>query len=293
MATLICIGIAPSIARLTTINYAFLGPPIIVLIVFTAFQATVSWGDIWALAACSVLGILMKRFEWPRPALVIGFVLASGFEAAIYRTVQIYGFDFLWRPQSQLLILLILVSLYFGYRAMRKTSRLARESAKPAVRSRIPQIAFTAAILASIAYALVSALDFRYLSGLFPIWVAGVTGILLLVVAAEQKFRGREHPVLSDARQAELVRGEELPSSNIYLASFALLLLLIWLLGYPIGAAVFIVGFLSFAVPGNMARNLLIGLAAMTLLTMLAYWLHLTYPPGLLTTYLDLPWWLG
>ena len=34
-------------------------------------------GDLMALFIVSLLGIYMKRFGWPRPALLIGFVLAD------------------------------------------------------------------------------------------------------------------------------------------------------------------------------------------------------------------------
>ncbi len=295
IATLICILIAPGVARLTTINYSFLGPPIIVLIVFTAYQATVSWGDIWTLAVVSLAGILMKRFDWPRPALVIGFVLSTGLEAAIYRTTQIWGFSFLWRPQSQLLVALILLSLFLGWRGMRRGSRVMASVNAP-MRSRLPQLAFTAALLAIIAYALVDAMDMRYLSRLFPASVAVITGALLVVVLLEQTFRATAHPVLADMEQrqaAEDADGTRRPGVTYYLAWFAGLLGLIHLLGYPLGAAAFIVAFLTRETRGHLFRNLAIGAFVVLLLGLLSGWLLLSYPPGLLGRYMNLPWWLG
>jgi len=292
IATLICIVIAPSIAKLTTINYSFLGPPIVVLIIFTAFQATVSWGDIWALAILSVVGILMKRFDWPRPAVIIGFVLASGFEAAIYRTVQIYGFSFLTRPQSQLLVVLILVSVFIGWRTMRRAAA-ERKAQGVGVTTRLPQIGFTAALLAIMGYALVEAQGMRYLSQLFPMSVAIITGGLLIVVLAEQVLRSPDHPVVADGEQARAHDGSARPTAAYYLGWFGFLLLLVYLLGYPIGAAVFIVSIISFEVRGTLFRNLLIGAFVVALLAILSRWLYLSYPPGLLGNYVNLPWWLG
>lgn len=51
---------------------------------------------------------------------MIGFVLSTGFEAVVCRTVQFYGFSILDTTQSQVLVVLILLSLYAGYRSMRR-----------------------------------------------------------------------------------------------------------------------------------------------------------------------------
>ena len=72
----------PWIARLTTVRYALLAPFMFGVIFFAAFQSTRAWGDLIALLILSVLGVYMKRFGWPRPALLIGFVLADQVEEA-------------------------------------------------------------------------------------------------------------------------------------------------------------------------------------------------------------------
>jgi len=40
-----------------------------------------SLGDLAALMAVGVVGIFLRRFEWSRPAFLIGFVLSSQAEA--------------------------------------------------------------------------------------------------------------------------------------------------------------------------------------------------------------------
>src|SRR3546814_8540832 len=76
--------------------------------IFTAYQATRSWGDVMTLMALTLLGLYMKRFDWSRPALIVGFVLSPGLEASLYQTAQVYGLSFLLRPQSMLIAVLIL-----------------------------------------------------------------------------------------------------------------------------------------------------------------------------------------
>ena len=63
-------------------------------------------GDLIALFIVSLLGIYMKRFGWPRPALLIGFVLADQVEELVYQTFTVYGLSVFERP-----IVLVLVGL--------------------------------------------------------------------------------------------------------------------------------------------------------------------------------------
>ncbi|MEL0326649.1 MAG: tripartite tricarboxylate transporter permease, partial [Burkholderiaceae bacterium] len=86
-----CFILAPQISKLTTIKYTLLAPIMFGLIFFAAFQATRSWGDLIALFIVSLLGIYMKRFGCPRPALLIGFVLADQVEELVYQTFTVYG----------------------------------------------------------------------------------------------------------------------------------------------------------------------------------------------------------
>ena len=61
-----CLCISPLVARLTTIRYAYLAPFMITAICFAAFQAQRDIADLIALFAIGLLGIVMKRFGWPR-----------------------------------------------------------------------------------------------------------------------------------------------------------------------------------------------------------------------------------
>jgi len=59
------------------------------MISFAAFQSKQTSWDLLALVAIGVLGIFMRRFEWPRPAFLIGFVLADQAEVYTYQATQI------------------------------------------------------------------------------------------------------------------------------------------------------------------------------------------------------------
>src|SRR3546814_149245 len=139
---ILCIALAGPIAKLTLVRYGYLAPLIIVLMIFTAYQATRSWGDVMTLMALTLLGLYMKRFDWSRPALIVGFVLSPGLEASLYQTAQVYGLSFLLSPQSMLIAVLILASLSVGMRIMLTNKSAAQDTEDMPSKSRVQQIAF-------------------------------------------------------------------------------------------------------------------------------------------------------
>jgi len=85
-----CLFLSKYVAMLTTIRYTYLAPFMIMVICFAAFQAQRDLGDLITLFVVGLLGILLKRFGWPRPAFLIGFVLADQSETELYQAVQFY-----------------------------------------------------------------------------------------------------------------------------------------------------------------------------------------------------------
>jgi hypothetical protein len=75
-----------------------------------AFEVGRDWGDLFALFAFGVLGWGMKHLKWPRPPLILGFVLGDIFERYLFISVERYGADWLARP----LVLALLALALFG-----------------------------------------------------------------------------------------------------------------------------------------------------------------------------------
>lgn len=76
-----------------------------------AFEAGRDWGDLYALLAFGVLGWIMKQLRWPRPPLILGFVLGDIFERYLFVSVERYGTDWLTRPFVVLLLALSVAGL--------------------------------------------------------------------------------------------------------------------------------------------------------------------------------------
>src|SRR3546814_5684878 len=93
-----CILLAGPIARLSSINFNYLAPFMIMLIMFAAFQSQKAWGDILAVVLLAIVAFYMRRYGYSRPALVVGFVLAAGIETNLYQTLNFSVLDVFTRP---------------------------------------------------------------------------------------------------------------------------------------------------------------------------------------------------
>ncbi|QJP12320.1 tripartite tricarboxylate transporter permease [Starkeya sp. ORNL1] len=291
IGALLCIILAGPIAKLTLVKYSYLAPFITVLMFFTAYQATRDWGDVVALFALTIVGLLLKRFGWSRPALIVGFVLSSGLEASIYQTVQVYGFTFLARPQSIIILILVIASLVLALRAMRSRAS-ADGTAREFTASRLPQILFSTVMAIAVACAIVSVSQDSYLTLVFPLGVGGLTLILLLIVIAQQSFGSAAHPALADENAYGPDEEKPIASQLLYMSWFFGFICLMWLVGFSIASAIFVGAFITAECRGPIWRNAGFGAATTGVLSILAFFLYLQYPAGVLEQYVSLPWWL-
>lgn len=91
---------APSrwIARISLIPAAKLAPFVLVVMVAGAYQSTRAWGDLLAFAVLGLLGWVMHHMGWPRPPLLIGFVLSVSAERYLWISASRYGWTWLADP---------------------------------------------------------------------------------------------------------------------------------------------------------------------------------------------------
>ena len=122
----LCIALSPAIARLTTIRFTLMAPFLFMMITFAAFQSRQSLGDLVALFAVGLLGIFLRRFDWSRPAFLIGFVLSTQAENYSFQAYQIArskfriatgtGLEYIFSPIVLVLIVITVISIVVGIR---------------------------------------------------------------------------------------------------------------------------------------------------------------------------------
>jgi TctA family transporter len=94
----LCICASGLFARLATVRAGLLLPLVLAVIFIGAYQGSESWGDLYSMVFFGAFGWLMKHLDWPRPPLILGFVLGGIFERYFFISTEIYGAAWVLRP---------------------------------------------------------------------------------------------------------------------------------------------------------------------------------------------------
>ena len=297
VGTLICIAASGGIARLTTIPFALLAPFLFMIISFAAFQSGQDIMDLVALFAIGLLGILMRRFDWSRPAFLIGFVLSNPAETYANQAVQIAasrfrrgfenGLEYIFSPIVIVLLIITAISVVLG---LRQAKTIMAEGSVESGHKRAPMI-FLLAILAYLIVAFINASlipDYAAADRVFPRFVAGVAivgGVILLV---QMMLRPETHPLFAD-REAS---GEDKNVHGLWstLAWFAGLLVLTSLVGFILALVVFLLAFMRLRVGKSWGFAAVYTGAGIAFICLMAGLLNRDFPAGLLQSVVNLPW---
>jgi putative tricarboxylic transport membrane protein len=294
----ICLVLAGPIARLTLIPFTLIAPFMMVVITFAAFQARRDLADLLLLLAVGFAGILLRRFGWPRPAVLIGFVLAPQAETYFYQAMQFYSWGFLTRPGVLIIAAITAVSVFLGSRSrvgeegvVRGADPGAAAAPHPVAGRRRPQVLFMAGLLALFAYAVADGLKHSFLAAVFPVVVGA--GSLLAGAYLLWSVVGRrvDHPANQDSEVTGAHVGDPgVASPWSSFAWFAALFALAALVGYILAVAVFFLVFLRRRASRGWAMSVAFTIAMLAGVLLLGHALSLDFPRGLLQDYVELPW---
>ena len=300
IGTLICIASSGGIAKVTSVPFKLLAPFLFMIIAFAAFQSGQTLMDLVALFGFGLLGIMLRRFDWSRPAFLIGFVLSDPAETYANQAVQIAGFrfrksfedgiDYLVSPIVIVLLIITVISVILG---IRQSKNIRAEGDVPAG-SRLAPLVFLLAVLGYLIIAFVDASlipDYASADRVFPQFVAGVAIFGTLILLAQMFLKPATHPLFADLESVASKDG--LRGLWTTLAWFAGLLILTSLVGFIIALAVFLTLFLRFRSDRTWPAALLLSGAGMAFICALGGLLNRDFPPGLLQEFVRLPWPLG
>ncbi|HEX5278497.1 MAG TPA: tripartite tricarboxylate transporter permease [Micropepsaceae bacterium] len=108
----LCFLLSGQFAKLATLRYTLILPCVLCLVYIGAFEGKREWGDLYSLLFFGVLGWALKHFQWPRPPLVLGFILGGVLERYMFISIQRYGADWLSRPVVIFMFALAALSLF-------------------------------------------------------------------------------------------------------------------------------------------------------------------------------------
>ncbi|MDF3010319.1 MAG: hypothetical protein K0S03_1115 [Burkholderiales bacterium] len=281
----LCVAVSPAVARITTLPYAYVAPFMLMIIFFAAYQATTHWGDILALLAIGVLGLYMRRFGWPRPPLIVGFVLAPGAENYLYQAIQFHGWAWVLRPGVLIIAAITIASMWAGARYGRNTVDEGGESGR--VRDKRPQLAFALVMVALFAYAVFDLLRWTFLAKTFPLAVAAASVAGALFVAGVIWRGPRSSAMVFDTEAAAADGASPLGRYFLWLAA---LLTASGLVGFVIGLTLFFAAFLHVEARAPLGRNALLTVSAVAFLAAMSHIFVLDFPRGVLQGLVEMPW---
>jgi TctA family transporter len=114
---ILCVLMSKPITLLLKIPTIVYAPLILALITWACYQVTHTYYDIVLLVICSAIGLLSKRFELNRPAILLAFILFPRIEALTIQTSSLYNvFSLIERPIFVTFLFLTIALIIVGIR---------------------------------------------------------------------------------------------------------------------------------------------------------------------------------
>lgn len=248
----LCLIFADQFAKVALIRFGLLVPVITVVVFLGAYQGSASWGDIIVLLAVGAIGWVMKQLDWPRPPLLLGFVLGEIFERYLWISVTTSmstsesGSAWAWitRPLVIFLIALTVWGLYQGARPWLKKTFQQRGTgtgsivwSKPRV---TPNSVFSALVLVGLGVLWVKAGDFSFNDRVVPLSALSVAMFCTALSFMASTFTRQ---VGGTASISDYLGGKWLPRLAKIVGWLLGFSLLIWVIGFLPAIFVFILAF--------------------------------------------------
>lgn len=298
VGTVLCIAASGGIAKLTTIRFTYLAPFLFMLISFAAFQSGQNFEDLLALFVIGMIGIFLRRFDWSRPAFLIGFVLSNPVEKFTNQAFQIASFrfrksfeegiDYVFSPIVIVLIVITILSVFFG---IRQAKSIMAEGDVQAGSKRAPVI-FLLVIAGYLLTALINAHmipDYNMTDKVIPLVVGGFALICCLILLVQMMMRPEGDAIFADKE----VAGDEADAPYglwSTLAWFASLIVGTFFVGFILALVGFLLSFLRIRAGASWPKTLILTAAGIAFMCVMAGALNRDFPPGLLQEAVDLPW---
>lgn len=301
VGTLVCLGLANHISKITKIPYGYVAPIMLMIIFFAALQATRSLEDLILLIVIGALGILFKHFDWPRPALLIGFILAGTIETYYYQAVQFYSWDMMYRPGVIGIVLFMVASIglsaYLKKRSDKKEKLEKEEKIKNGELKEedleentnnytysffTGELFMVIGLIIFAVYALFDSIPHDFLGGIFPIVISSIMIVFSILLALQLISKTKQKDVLG----ASIIENGEISSywketwkSFLILPVF---LVATWILGFIPAVAILIIATIRIKMQSSWLKATTIAVLSIGSLWFICQVMSLELPTGLL-----------
>lgn len=292
----LCIALSGGIAKLTTIRFTLMAPFLFMLIAFAAFQSRQDIGDLVALFSIGLIGIFLRRFNWSRPAFLIGFVLSRQAENFSAQAYQVAGFKFkismetglsyIFTPIVLVLVVVTAVSIYFGL----KQAKMIRSEGHVEAGHKMAPLIFLLVVITYLAASFVNAILITYTQDMiFPTTISAVSLVACIAILIRMIRSPSTDMVFADREYS----GEDANAPHglwSTMAWFGALLGLTALIGFVLALGIFLVTFLRVRAGISWVRTVLLSGTGIAFIIGMAWTLNRDFPQGMLQSYVELPW---
>jgi hypothetical protein len=192
------------VAKISFIDGHLVVPAVFLFVLMGGWLDSPEIENWYCLIAFGLLGLIMAAGDWPRPPLVLGFLLGPVMENSLILSQQTFDLaDVLSRPLFLALLALLCLAFWFAVRSMAKTRNGARQSASADTPDKLgssTSLVFTVVCICCMVAAIFLALPWPFSAKLFPLVVAPVTlCALVAVVVTDLRIlrRGTTTPAVS------------------------------------------------------------------------------------------------
>lgn len=119
----IAIIVLSFLSKIVTVSTKYLAPAILFFVFMGSVSLRASYFDVIIAFLMGILGFAMRKFDYPFMAFALGLLLSGQTERNFYRAYVLFHGNFLSlfnRPIVLILIVLTLISVYFGLKASKK-----------------------------------------------------------------------------------------------------------------------------------------------------------------------------
>lgn len=179
-------------SKITYLQGHIIVPAIMLVVFMGAWVGNGTLGNWVVLLTFGIIGYFMKLGGWPRPPIVLGFVLGKIMEEAMNLSMQVHGWGSFTRPIVIGIIVLVILTVIHAVRKQNKKKKenpaeAPTEPAEPAMITEeggkvCPPASWpiAALLIAMFAYCFVEAVPWSFSPKVFPQTVAIIGGFLAL-----------------------------------------------------------------------------------------------------------------
>jgi putative tricarboxylic transport membrane protein len=294
IGTLLGFLLANQLAKLAQVRYSLLVPLILMFVFLGGFSTRYEPLDLLTVVSFGIFGYLLLRLGYPRPALLLGFVLGPLLERYLFRSMATYGVTWLLHPPVVILLIITFITLFLTIRGRFRSESAETYQEHPRATQRFNLKFRSRALLplflcALFALAICVGFEWPFVGSLLPVYAVAIPGLFL---AALQLWR-------------ELTRSEtSQPESQVFQADETFTSVLdnktvtrrtvvffgwcggigaaIWLLGMTISMPLFVLLYTFIEGKERWYMSLGMSLVSVLLIQSVFGFLGVQWPPGIL-----------